>query len=89
MGRTAAAGERLSKLDGAAPESTDFANYFCTYAYLYHQVGQRQPRARAGAAGRRRRRRRCACEPPAAAPPPPPARRPAAPQPRPAHGWRA
>lgn len=24
---------------GAAPDSTDFANYFCTYAYLYHQVG--------------------------------------------------
>lgn len=24
--------------DGEAPESADFANYFCTYAYLYHQV---------------------------------------------------
>jgi hypothetical protein len=24
--------------DGQAPESTDFANYFCTYAYIYHQV---------------------------------------------------
>ena len=22
-----------------APESTDYANYFCTYAYIYHQVG--------------------------------------------------
>ena len=28
----------VSELDGQAPESTDFANYFCTYAYLYHQV---------------------------------------------------
>jgi hypothetical protein len=37
MGRNAAS-ERLSSLDGQAPESTDFANYFCTYAYLYHQV---------------------------------------------------
>eukprot|EP00955_Chlamydomonas_euryale_P098028 365122-Chlamydomonas_euryale.AAC.27 len=24
--------------DGAAPDPTDFANYFCTYGYLYHQV---------------------------------------------------
>ena len=30
--------EPVSKLDGKAPESTDFANYFCTYAYIYHQV---------------------------------------------------
>lgn len=30
--------QQLSKLDGKPPESTDFANYFCTYAYLYHQV---------------------------------------------------
>ena len=29
---------RLSQLDGKAPESADFANYFCTYGYLYHQV---------------------------------------------------
>ena len=29
--------QKLSPLDGDAPESTDFANYFCTYAYLYHQ----------------------------------------------------
>jgi hypothetical protein len=27
-----------SKLDGKAPEGSDYANYFCTYAYLYHQV---------------------------------------------------
>lgn len=26
--------------DGEAPEKTDYANYFCTYAYLYHQVKQ-------------------------------------------------
>lgn len=25
-------------VDGLAPEATDFANYFCTYAFLYHQV---------------------------------------------------
>ena len=24
--------------DGQAPESADFANYFCTYAFIYHQV---------------------------------------------------
>ena len=29
---------KVSDLDGSAPESTDYANYFCTYAYLYHQV---------------------------------------------------
>jgi protein arginine N-methyltransferase 1 len=41
MGRGSASGEaRLSNLDGQAPEGTDFANYFCTYAFLYHQVGR-------------------------------------------------
>ena len=30
--------EKVSDLDGRPPESTDFANYFCTYAYIYHQV---------------------------------------------------
>jgi hypothetical protein len=30
--------QKVSALDGQAPEGTDFANYFCTYAYLYHQV---------------------------------------------------
>lgn len=25
-----------STLDGKAPEATDFANYFCTYSYIYH-----------------------------------------------------
>ena len=34
-GKTSA---KVSDLDGSAPESTDYANYFCTYAYLYHQV---------------------------------------------------
>lgn len=34
----AATSERVSEFDGLAPESTDYANYFCTYAYLYHQV---------------------------------------------------
>ena len=29
---------KVSEFDGEAPESTDFANYFCTYAYIYHQV---------------------------------------------------
>ena len=29
---------KVSELDGKAPESTDYANYFCTYAFLYHQV---------------------------------------------------
>lgn len=32
------AGGKISELDGDAPESTDFANYFCTYAYIYHQA---------------------------------------------------
>ena len=27
--------------DGSAPESTDFANYFITYGYLYHQARAR------------------------------------------------
>jgi hypothetical protein len=34
----AAADIKVSDLDGEAPESTDFANYFCAYAYIYHQV---------------------------------------------------
>ena len=35
---TGNANGRVSELDGKAPESTDYANYFCTYAFLYHQV---------------------------------------------------
>ena len=37
--------EKVSELDGSAPESTDFANYFCTYAYLYHQASLTSPAA--------------------------------------------
>ena len=29
---------KISDLDGKAPAPSDWANYFCTYAYLYHQV---------------------------------------------------
>lgn len=29
---------KVSDLDGSAPDSTDFANYFCAYGYIYHQV---------------------------------------------------
>lgn len=36
----AAKGIKVSDLDGLDPESTDFANYFCTYGYLYHQARQ-------------------------------------------------
>lgn len=32
------ADEKVSDLDGAAPDSTDSALYFCTYAFLFHQV---------------------------------------------------
>ena len=41
IGKASAA--RVSELDGAAPESTDYANYFCTYAFLYHQVRRYRP----------------------------------------------
>ncbi|KAI3428836.1 hypothetical protein D9Q98_007653 [Chlorella vulgaris] len=40
---------RVSNLDGDAPESTDFANYFCTYAYLYHQKDMLEDHKRTGA----------------------------------------
>ncbi|KAL4445413.1 hypothetical protein ABPG77_011238 [Micractinium sp. CCAP 211/92] len=40
---------RVSALDGEAPESTDFANYFCTYAYLYHQKDMLEDHKRTGA----------------------------------------
>lgn len=32
------ASEKPTTLEGKAPDPTDFANYFCTYGYLYHQV---------------------------------------------------
>mmetsp|Transcript_11453 Transcript_11453/g.20223 ORF Transcript_11453/g.20223 Transcript_11453/m.20223 type:complete len:379 (-) Transcript_11453:647-1783(-) len=35
--------------DGSAPEATDFANYFCTYAYLYHQKEMLEDHKRTGA----------------------------------------
>lgn len=37
IGEDGLANGKVSELDGEAPEATDFANYFCTYAYLYHQ----------------------------------------------------
>jgi len=40
---------KLSSLDGDAPESTDFANYFCTYGYLYHQKEMLEDHKRTGA----------------------------------------
>ena len=40
---------RVSQLDGAAPESTDYANYFCTYAYIYHQKDMLEDHKRTGA----------------------------------------
>ncbi|CAG9460576.1 unnamed protein product [Pedinophyceae sp. YPF-701] len=40
---------KLSHLDGQAPESTDFANYFCTYGYLYHQKDMLEDHKRTGA----------------------------------------
>jgi len=30
---------RVSSLDGAPPAENDWSTYFCTYSYLYHQVG--------------------------------------------------
>ena len=33
-----AAPVQVSSLDGSAPDATDFANYFCTYGCVYHQV---------------------------------------------------
>ncbi|KAF6257552.1 protein arginine N-methyltransferase [Scenedesmus sp. NREL 46B-D3] len=38
-----------SRLDGKAPEGSDFANYFCTYAYLYHQKDMLEDHKRTGA----------------------------------------
>mmetsp|Transcript_36020 Transcript_36020/g.85462 ORF Transcript_36020/g.85462 Transcript_36020/m.85462 type:complete len:374 (-) Transcript_36020:391-1512(-) len=36
-------------INGEAPESTDFANYFCTYAYIYHQKDMLEDHKRTGA----------------------------------------
>jgi protein arginine N-methyltransferase 1 len=35
--------------DGEAPESTDFANYFCTYGFIYHQKDMLEDHKRTGA----------------------------------------
>eukprot|EP00197_Chlamydomonas_leiostraca_P014660 CAMPEP_0202867434 /NCGR_PEP_ID=MMETSP1391-20130828/9431_1 /ASSEMBLY_ACC=CAM_ASM_000867 /TAXON_ID=1034604 /ORGANISM="Chlamydomonas leiostraca, Strain SAG 11-49" /LENGTH=379 /DNA_ID=CAMNT_0049547481 /DNA_START=156 /DNA_END=1295 /DNA_ORIENTATION=+ len=37
------------RLDGKAPDPEDFANYFCTYAYLYHQKEMLEDHKRTGA----------------------------------------
>eukprot|EP00798_Chlamydomonas_sp_ICE-L_P031985 gene31985-33911_t len=39
----------INAIEGAAPEATDFANYFCTYAYLYHQKDMLEDHKRTGA----------------------------------------
>jgi len=36
------------ELDGQAPDATDNANYFCEYAYLYHQMDMLQDSHRTG-----------------------------------------
>ncbi|KAG1680823.1 hypothetical protein FOA52_008156 [Chlamydomonas sp. UWO 241] len=38
-----------SMTEGAAPDATDFANYFCTYGYLYHQKEMLEDHKRTGA----------------------------------------
>ncbi|KAK9820088.1 hypothetical protein WJX72_006017 [[Myrmecia] bisecta] len=45
----AANGHQISKLDGKAPESTDYANYFCTYSFLFHQKDMLEDHKRTGA----------------------------------------
>ncbi|GMH33416.1 hypothetical protein BSKO_01250 [Bryopsis sp. KO-2023] len=37
------------KLEGEAPESADYAKYFCTYAFLYHQKDMLEDHKRTGA----------------------------------------
>lgn len=39
----------VSRLDGRAPDGKDFANYFCTYAYIYHQKDMLEDHKRTGA----------------------------------------
>jgi protein arginine N-methyltransferase 1 len=34
---------------GSAPDPTDFANYFCTYGFLYHQKDMLEDHKRTGA----------------------------------------
>ncbi|CAK0783778.1 hypothetical protein CVIRNUC_006978 [Coccomyxa viridis] len=40
---------KISDLDGKAPAPSDWANYFCTYAYLYHQKDMLEDHKRTGA----------------------------------------
>ena len=35
------AAPKVSDLDGKAPAPSDWANYFCTYAFLYHQASSK------------------------------------------------
>lgn len=42
-------GAKLSDLDGKPPDNADFANYFCTYAFLYHQKDMLEDHKRTGA----------------------------------------
>ncbi|KAL6777065.1 PRMT10 [Auxenochlorella protothecoides x Auxenochlorella symbiontica] len=49
MAARGGAGRAGSKLDGAAPDSTDMANYFITYSYLYHQKDMLEDHKRTGA----------------------------------------
>lgn len=49
MTENGAAVDKVSELDGKAPEQTDYANYFCTYAYLYHQKDMLEDHKRTGA----------------------------------------
>ena len=36
-------------IEGKAPDATDFANYFCTYGFLYHQKEMLEDHKRTGA----------------------------------------
>eukprot|EP00882_Tetradesmus_deserticola_P026662 GHRQ01029430.1.p1 GENE.GHRQ01029430.1~~GHRQ01029430.1.p1 ORF type:complete len:489 (+),score=148.86 GHRQ01029430.1:167-1633(+) len=49
MAENGRGGARTSRLDGKAPDGSDFANYFCTYAYLYHQKDMLEDHKRTGA----------------------------------------
>lgn len=40
--------KNVSELDGKAPDDTDYANYFCTYAFLYHQKDMIEDHKRTG-----------------------------------------
>ncbi len=65
-----------SVVDGQAPEATDFANYFCTYAFIYHQVNSTAVGMRHGyiAWCAAMEARRLSAHAPPLRPPPPPGR---------------